>query len=224
MGKYFTIKFLVDIGLPGFPKTAQGWEKLVKSRGWEFIQTPGRGRGGVRREYLPPPEVMALIDARQRGETLPEPPRKAVVQAPAPAPEHQTQRYEAASTPAPRYEAAPPGPTPEMKDEWLAVALSAVDEAVESSDKEVAPMTKAGIFKEVFSVVACYGSQQRCGALTMDQIETLVKPYAKLLVDKQPSFNGLDPEYQRVKDRLAKERSAKGGGAKGGGSNGDPVH
>jgi len=54
--------------LPGYPTTAQGWDKLVKTKGWEFVEAHGRGRGGIRREYSPPPEVMALIGARQLGE------------------------------------------------------------------------------------------------------------------------------------------------------------
>ncbi|MFZ5524750.1 MAG: S24 family peptidase [Pseudomonadota bacterium] len=34
---------------------------------------PGKGRGGMRREYIPTPEVMALIEALSRGEIFREP-------------------------------------------------------------------------------------------------------------------------------------------------------
>lgn len=74
MTKRFTSKELADMKLPGFPGTSQGWDKLLKARGWEFVESHGRGRGGMRREYLPPPDVLVLIEARQRGEFPPEKP------------------------------------------------------------------------------------------------------------------------------------------------------
>jgi len=64
----FTSKQLADFLLPGYPTTSVGWDKLLVRKGWEFIEEKGRGRGGIRREYTPPPEVQALIDARLRGE------------------------------------------------------------------------------------------------------------------------------------------------------------
>lgn len=67
----FTCSQLARLQLPDYPVTRQGWDKLVKEKGWEFIEENGRGRGGIRREYTPPPEVQALIDMRLRGETLP---------------------------------------------------------------------------------------------------------------------------------------------------------
>ena len=69
----FTTKELAGMGLPGYPGTPQGWDKLVKLKGWEFTEGHGRGRGGVRREYMPPPEILTLIEARQRGELPPLP-------------------------------------------------------------------------------------------------------------------------------------------------------
>lgn len=50
------------------PTTRQGWHNLVIRDKWEALEERGRGKGGVRRVYTPPPEVQALIDARQRGE------------------------------------------------------------------------------------------------------------------------------------------------------------
>lgn len=47
--------------LPGFPVTRQGWDALVKRDGWQFFEVKSKGRGGIRREYQPPSDVLALI-------------------------------------------------------------------------------------------------------------------------------------------------------------------
>lgn len=62
----YTSKQLADLVLPGYPTTSVGWDKLLAREGWEYAEEPGRGRGGIRREYIPPPKVQALIDQRQR--------------------------------------------------------------------------------------------------------------------------------------------------------------
>ena len=59
----YTTKQLAMLKMPGYPGTPQGWDKLVKTQNWPFIETSGRGRGGVRREYSPPPSVQTLIDS-----------------------------------------------------------------------------------------------------------------------------------------------------------------
>ena len=64
----FTCSKLAALRLPGYPTSRQGWDKIVKALGWEFTEHHGKGRGGIRREYIPPPDVMALIQARQRGD------------------------------------------------------------------------------------------------------------------------------------------------------------
>jgi len=87
MKQRFTTKELADMKLPGYPGTSQGWDKLVKLRGWEFMEEHGRGRGGLRREYTPPPDVMTLIEAYRRGD-LPETPKHAVRE-PASKPHHK---------------------------------------------------------------------------------------------------------------------------------------
>ena len=48
---------------------------LVKRGGWAFREVKSKGRNGIRREYQPPPEVAALIEARQRGELPPAAPK-----------------------------------------------------------------------------------------------------------------------------------------------------
>lgn len=64
----FTCAQLAMLELPGYPTSRQGWDKLVKEKVWSFEEFKGKGRGGIRREYTPPLDVMALIEARQRGE------------------------------------------------------------------------------------------------------------------------------------------------------------
>lgn len=76
----FTCAQLAQLRLPGYPTSRQGWDKLVKEKAWPFEEFNGKGRGGVRREYLPPPEIMFLIDARQRGD-LPTVPVRSPVEA-----------------------------------------------------------------------------------------------------------------------------------------------
>lgn len=57
----FTTAELSKLGIPGCPTTSQGWDKRVKNEGWECHVVRGRGRGGERHEYVPPPEMAALI-------------------------------------------------------------------------------------------------------------------------------------------------------------------
>jgi len=64
--KQFTSKQLADFLLPGYPTTSVGWDKLLARESWKYSEEPGRGRGGIRREYSPPPEVLLLIEQRQR--------------------------------------------------------------------------------------------------------------------------------------------------------------
>lgn len=60
----YTTRELAELGLPGFPRTSQGWDTRVKAEAWEFIEVTGaRGRGGVRREFIPPADLQAIIDA-----------------------------------------------------------------------------------------------------------------------------------------------------------------
>lgn len=76
------------------------------------METPGKGPGGLRREYIPPPEVQALIEAAQRGELAPAAPR--VVS-------HKPPRVETEQKPAPTYQV-----TPEMQPQINVDALTAI--------------------------------------------------------------------------------------------------
>lgn len=60
--KYFSVADLLGLNLPGYPDTRQGWNERVKREGWEFKEVKGLGGpGGVRKEYKPPADVLALI-------------------------------------------------------------------------------------------------------------------------------------------------------------------
>jgi hypothetical protein len=63
----FTCAQLAAFGLPGYPTSRQGWHKLVKEQGWEYVELHGKGRGGIRREYIPPAEVIKLINESDSG-------------------------------------------------------------------------------------------------------------------------------------------------------------
>jgi hypothetical protein len=58
----FTAQELASFGLPGFPRTRKNWYELLRRQEWEYIETPGRGPKGIRREYKPPADVQSLID------------------------------------------------------------------------------------------------------------------------------------------------------------------
>lgn len=64
---YFSVSELLGLNLPGYPTTRQGWDTLVKRDKWLSKEEKGLGGpGGVKHVYHPPPDVMALIEARQR--------------------------------------------------------------------------------------------------------------------------------------------------------------
>lgn len=73
MSKRFTTSQLAAFRLPGYPATSQGWDKRVKNEGWENVTVHGRGRGGERHEYAPPPAILSLIEQHLRGELPPAP-------------------------------------------------------------------------------------------------------------------------------------------------------
>lgn len=68
--KTYSVRELAEMGLPGYPGTERAWLDRVKSEEWACVEFKGQGRGGIRREYTPPPDVMALIEARKRGEEV----------------------------------------------------------------------------------------------------------------------------------------------------------
>ncbi len=55
--KYWPVSLLAAMKLPGYPTSARAWYTRVEKEGWNYR----RGPGGIRREYLPPAQVAALI-------------------------------------------------------------------------------------------------------------------------------------------------------------------
>lgn len=68
----FTTRQLADLRLPGAPSSAEGWRGIALSEGWLCLEHPGRGRGGIRRQYVPPQPLLRLILRHLRGEPVSE--------------------------------------------------------------------------------------------------------------------------------------------------------
>lgn len=66
----FTTKQLAELGLPGLPASAEGWRGIALAEGWKYNEYPGRGRGGVRRKFIPPPGLLDVIHRKIRGEQV----------------------------------------------------------------------------------------------------------------------------------------------------------
>lgn len=69
---HYSCAELAALKLAGYPTTRQGWEKIVERESWGCIEHKSRGRGGIRREYLPSKPVQAAI-AIARAVTHPDP-------------------------------------------------------------------------------------------------------------------------------------------------------
>ena len=61
MKTHYGIAELFALGLDDLPKTRRGWEYLVKANNWKYREVPSRGKGGVRKEYQPPNEILQKI-------------------------------------------------------------------------------------------------------------------------------------------------------------------
>lgn len=60
---HYTCRELAELRLPELPGTERGWRKVVEREAWPFreVQVKG-GKGGIAREYAPPPRIAKLID------------------------------------------------------------------------------------------------------------------------------------------------------------------
>jgi hypothetical protein len=63
----YTATELAEFCLPGFPTSRKNWYRRLRKDAWSFIERRGNGPGGVVREFIPPPDVQALIDAKRQG-------------------------------------------------------------------------------------------------------------------------------------------------------------
>jgi len=66
MKTHYSCAELAALKLPGFPTTERRWRDLVEREGWEYNEHKSRGRGGIRREYLPPIKIARLIEQRSK--------------------------------------------------------------------------------------------------------------------------------------------------------------
>jgi len=65
-GVAYSCEELAALKIPGYPVTRQGWDALVKRDSWEFSEVKSKGRGGIRREYLPPPDLRRQIEIQRK--------------------------------------------------------------------------------------------------------------------------------------------------------------
>lgn len=71
MKTHYSILELLEMKLENLPTTKMGLGSKVVRESWPFIEVAGKGgKGGKRREYAPPPEVLKLIQAKKLNEVL----------------------------------------------------------------------------------------------------------------------------------------------------------
>ena len=71
MKTHYSILELLEMKLENLPTTKMGLGSKVVRESWPFIEVAGKGgKGGKRREYAPPPEVLKLIQAKKLKEVL----------------------------------------------------------------------------------------------------------------------------------------------------------
>lgn len=70
---WFSATQLAEMGLPGMPRSDRRMRDVVEREGWPFREVPSQGgKRGIKREYQPPPYVLALIKGREEGAIAPE--------------------------------------------------------------------------------------------------------------------------------------------------------
>ena len=71
MKTHYSILELLEMKLENLPTTKMGLGSKVVRESWSFIEVAGKGgKGGKRREYAPPPEVLKLIQTKKLNEVL----------------------------------------------------------------------------------------------------------------------------------------------------------
>ena len=61
MKNQFTMSKIMNFELSGLPKSRRGMDKYADKNGWQFVEVPSSGRGGVRREYILPDELFEVV-------------------------------------------------------------------------------------------------------------------------------------------------------------------
>jgi phage repressor protein C with HTH and peptisase S24 domain len=65
-GNGYSAEELAQLKLPGYPVSRKGWYDRVRRDGWEIREEPGKGPGGIRQVFVPPPNVRKLIEDIER--------------------------------------------------------------------------------------------------------------------------------------------------------------
>lgn len=70
---WFSATQLAEMELPGMPRSDRRMRDVVVREGWPFREVPSQGgKRGIKREFQPPPYVLALIKGREVGAFTPE--------------------------------------------------------------------------------------------------------------------------------------------------------
>ncbi|MDO4434747.1 MAG: Mu transposase C-terminal domain-containing protein [Alysiella sp.] len=68
---HYSIAEFLEMELEGMPGSKVGWGDLVKRQSWAFQEVAAKGgRGGVKKIYAPPPEIMQQITERYQQQIL----------------------------------------------------------------------------------------------------------------------------------------------------------
>lgn len=201
----------------GIPTTMRGAGQMAQRLAWVSREVKGKGgKGGIRTEYQPPAEVLALIhgflkdnpdffgmDKRRAGR----PPAPQPGAAPAPAQVHH-QVNENPAAPYHQPAAAPATPQPDRAEEWMAIALNVTEHAIAmDEERNVTTRDKVRIVNRLIGLID-YVSKAS-GDIELSELDLIgvLKPWAATLVDNQPrKSNSNDTDYQMVKQRLLLEK------------------
>jgi phage repressor protein C with HTH and peptisase S24 domain len=61
---------LAKLKLPGYPTSRKGWYDRARRDNWEIREEPGKGPGGTRQVFVPPPKVLELIESIKHSERM----------------------------------------------------------------------------------------------------------------------------------------------------------
>lgn len=61
MKNQFAMTDIMNFELLGLPKTRRGMDKYADREGWQFVEVPSTGKGGVRREYVLPVQLFEVV-------------------------------------------------------------------------------------------------------------------------------------------------------------------
>lgn len=64
MKNQFKMAEIVELKLSLLPKSRKAIEDFAKRNGWEYVEVPSRGKGGVRREYILPDDLFEQAKAK----------------------------------------------------------------------------------------------------------------------------------------------------------------